>query len=175
MAEEEEGNDTPESLYYKFPDYDENQLQCLTPWPTGEEYLGQFFADLYYPASKDELVPSVLSKDPFMRTIAQVRSTYAFVTLLQQSGAFETKGRPLQTISNAIARFSSLYPLYCATVIQRAWRAKRKSPKKENRLKFAVAMIVRPTNSRFADERESRRSFIAEMLQIYPPQLPAMK
>ncbi|KAK8890169.1 hypothetical protein M9Y10_034937 [Tritrichomonas musculus] len=110
-----------------------------------------------------------------MRTIAQVRSTYAFVTLLQQSGAFETKGRPLQTISNAIARFSSLYPLYCATVIQRAWRAKRKSPKKENRLKFAVAMIVRPTNSRFADERESRRSFIAEMLQIYPPQLPAMK
>ena len=111
-----------------------------------------------------ELVPSVLSKDPFMSTIAQVRSKYAFVFLLQQCGAFSTRGKPLQTISNAMACFSSLYPLYCATIIQRAWRSKRKTATKEDRLKFGIAMITRPTNGQYLEERETKRHFISQML-----------
>ena len=172
MSGDEGGDDGhQQSLYYSFPDYDENCLQCLTPWPSGDEYMGSFFADLYYPASKDPLTPSVMSKDRFMLTMAQIRSTYAFVTLMQQSGAFETKGRPLQTVSNAISRFSQLYPLYCATIIQRFWRAFKKNAKKEDKLKFAIGMIVRPTNGKTQEEKKDRRCFIQEMLQIYPPSL----
>ncbi|OHS94472.1 hypothetical protein TRFO_11085 [Tritrichomonas foetus] len=172
MSGGEEIEDKPPSLFYQFPNFDESSLQCLTPWPSGDEYMGPFFSDLYYAASRDPATPSVMSKDRFMLTIAQIRSTYAFVTLLQQSGAFETKGRPLQTVSNAIARFSQLYPLYCATIIQRFWRARRKGAKKDDRLKFAIAMIVRPTNGHDREDKEVRRSFIWEMLQIYPPSLP---
>lgn len=169
MSEEEDRDEGQQSLYSNFPDIDETALQCLTPFPTGEEYMGQYFADLYYPASTDELVPSVLSKDPFMSTIAQVRSKYAFVFLLQQCGAFSTRGKPLQTISNAMACFSSLYPLYCATIIQRAWRSKRKTATKEDRLKFGIAMITRPTNGQYLEERETKRNFISQMLSFYPP------
>lgn len=169
--EEEYCDERQLSLYQDFPNIDESALGCLTPWPNGEEYCGQLFSDLYSAAIPDPLVPSGLSTDPFLRSVADVRSTLAHIALLRFNGAYDAgEGFAYQTFCRSLVKFSRIYPKFAATMIQRFWRAKRKNATRKDKVAFGTAMIVRPRNGKTPDERMIRAQLILELLTACPPQ-----
>ena len=171
MEGEEEICEVPPSLYQDFPNIDEGALGCLTPWPTGEEYCGSLYGDLYGQASKDPLVPSPISPDPFLREVSEIRTNLAHISLFRFNGVCEENPVASQIFTNSMFKFSSIYPNFAATMIQRFWKAKRKGATKSDKFKFALAMIVRPRNAASPEERKIRALTVSELLQACPPEL----
>lgn len=169
-GEEEAVCEVQPSLYQDFPNIDESALGCLTPWPTGEEYCGSFYGDLYGPVNPDPLVPSPTSQDPFLREVSEIRTNLAHISLLRFNGVCETDNPvATQTFENSMVKFSSIYPNFAATMIQRFWRAKRRGATKRDIIKFAHAMIVRPSNAASEEERSLRSKTVHELLEVCPP------
>lgn len=172
MEGEEEICEVPPSLYQDFPNINEGALGCLTPWPTGEEYCGSLYGDLYGQASKDPLVPSPISPDPFLREVSEIRTNLAHISLFRFNGVCEAENPVAsQMFTNSMFKFSSIYPNFAATMIQRFWKAKRKGATKSDKFKFALAMIVRPRNAASPEERKIRALTVSELLQACPPEL----
>ena len=166
-CEEEEQCEAPApSLYQDFPNIDESALACLTPWPTGEEYCGSLYGDLYGPASTDPLVPSPTSKDPFLRSVADIRILLAQISLLRFNGVAETNPVAYNAFNNLMLKFISLYPNFAASMIQRFWRAKRRNATRRDKVNFGLAMIVRPRNAASPEERYIRETTIREIIQL---------
>ncbi|KAH0793629.1 hypothetical protein GPJ56_002462 [Histomonas meleagridis] len=164
MEEEEEMGEVVPSLFGDFPDINENSLSCLTPLPVCDESTTYLFKDLFDKPSNDPLVPSLLSQDPFLKNVAQVRSIIAQIGLLQFGGGFNIESYS-KTLVKCIDKFFDCYPSFCAVMIQRFWRAK-KYGKKSDKIKFGMAMIVRPSNGRNEADRQIRKQLINDILSI---------
>jgi hypothetical protein len=117
------GRHDPISLLDALPTVDENLLQCLIPWPTGEESLGIFYDDLFDAASSNPLVPSPISSDPTLKLISDVRAALAHAAVLQFSGALTADPQiPVSPsaatiIEQSDTRFIQLYATYCAALV----------------------------------------------------------
>lgn len=166
-GEEEQCEAPPPSLYQDFPNIDESALRCLSPWPSGDEYCGSLYGDLYGPASDDPLVPSPMSSEPFMRNVSDLRTLLAQISLFRFNGVCEFGNQmAYASFYNLILKFNELYPNFAATMIQRFWRARRKGRTRKDVAKFAIAMIVRPRNAASCDERDIRSRTITELQEI---------
>jgi hypothetical protein len=167
MGEEEIG-EKPASLYLAFPDFDEENLGCLTPWNTGEGMCGSFYTDLFGGNADSPRSPSVLSNDPFSQTVAETRAALAHVALLRYSGAFQCQGLPLETVYQSMYKFVELYPSFCATLIQRAWKGTRPNATAEDREKYQGVLTVNPSRGDSQQEDSVRAGLIAEILAACP-------
>jgi hypothetical protein len=168
----------PISLLDALPTVDENLLQCLVPWPTGEESLGMFYDDLFDAASPNPLVPSPISSDPTLKLISDVRAALAHAAVLQFSGALAADPQNPQNpvspyagtvIEQSSTRFVQLYATYCAALVQTCWRASRRGASSDTRKKFRIAIGWHPKNAGNPEERRIRKGLIDELLTEYPP------
>jgi hypothetical protein len=167
MAEEDQ-TEPPASLYLSFPNFDEQTLGCFTPWSTGEEMCGSFYTDLFRDPGQSPRSPSVLSTDPFCQTVAEIRAALAHVALLRYSGAFQCQGLALETVYQSMYKFVELYPSFCATLIQRAWKGTRATSTPEDADKLQHALSVSPCRGDSAQESSVRAALIAEILVACP-------
>jgi hypothetical protein len=65
-------------------------------------------------------------------------------------------------------KFVELYPSFCATLIQRFWKATRPNATPEDKEKYQVALAVNPARGNSAQEGSIRASLIAEILNACP-------
>lgn len=165
MEEEQENEQYSKSLFADFPDIDETSLSCLNPLPPYDESTYFLYNDLFDSNSDDPLVPSITSQDQFMVNIAQIRSLVSYIGFLQYSGGFNIDSYS-EIVVKSINKFFEIHPIYSATMIQRFWRAKRKGAKKEDKIKFGIAMIVRPSNGRNQTDKQMRKQIIDDILNI---------
>lgn len=154
----------PRSLFQSFPDYDETYLQALIPLDDGKENSGMFYIDLFSKASSDKYMPSILNSDPFLKTVAELRSTLSYISFANMTGALQYEGAPQQYAIQAMLRFNEKYPYFCAVLIQRFWRAKRKGATIRDKSKFVHALIVRPSNGLTSFESQHRTQTINDVL-----------
>jgi hypothetical protein len=169
MTEEEEaGEERPTSLYLSFPDFGEEDLACLTPWATGEEVCGGLYSDLFGSSADSPHTASLLSGDPFSQTVAELRAALAHVALLRYSGAFQCKGLPLETVYQSMYKFVELYPSFCATLIQRCWKATRPTAGPDDKQKYQDARTLNPAHGDSPAESSIRAGLIAEVLGACP-------
>ena len=168
---EEEDFQRALSLFQDFPALDENSFTCLTPWPSGKEMCGGFDTDLFGAASPDPVMPSPSSGDPFLRDVADIRSTLAHIAILRFHGICDpSEPTAFRAFCNSMGKFSHVYPQYAATIIQRFWRANRQGATARDKVKFGLAMIVRPRNGSSDEERSIRKNLITELLEACPPE-----
>ena len=164
---EEELADKIPSLYTDFPNYDESSLGTFTSWPTGQDVVGQFYQDLFGPASKNPLMPSIINKDPALQIIARARACLGHFAILQFSGSFASQGIASQTTYGTIFNFSNFYGSYSAILIQRFWRAK-KSHSKHDLAKFLLVKFTNPAMGKVEEETEIRKKLIRDILAACP-------
>jgi hypothetical protein len=165
---EEEVLEKPASLYLTFPDFDEENLGCLTPWNTGEGMCGGFYTDLFGGSGATPRSPSVLSSDPFCQTVAEIRAALAHVALLRYSGAFQCQGMALETVYRSMYKFVELYPSFCATLIQRVWKGTRRGATAEDKERYQSVLAVNPCRGDSQQENSVRAGLIAEILAACP-------
>jgi hypothetical protein len=150
------------------PTVQEDLLQCLTAWPTGETALGGFYRDLFGPLSPDPAWPSPTATDPLLLLLSDLRSCLAHVAALRQSGAFAVAGPAFAIIDRSIGRFLDLYDRYNACLIQSWWRSLRPGATEAQKERLRKIRWGHPSRARSAEEEGQRRSLIAEI--IAPPE-----
>jgi hypothetical protein len=151
-----------------FPNVQEDLLQCLTPWPTGEEAIGGFYRDIFGPAPRNPARPSPTSADPLLLLLSDLRSTLGHIAALRHSGAFAVPaGHALSVIDRSMCKFVDLYESYSAYVVQNWWRAIRPGAPEDVKDRLRKIRWGHPARSRSADEESQRRSLIGEILE--PP------
>jgi hypothetical protein len=162
LATEEEQAVQPEvaSVRESFPGVEEHDLHGLVPWPSGEEQIFGFYADLYGPAPPP-------TADPFVNRLAELRLVLAHIAALKYSGADSPAAiscRP--ALDASVAKYIGLHREYAATVIQRWWKAGKPSATGEDRARLRRALRGGPGVASSSEEEEIRKELIRGLLTV---------
>jgi hypothetical protein len=149
-----------------FPNVQDDLLQCLTPWPTGEEAIGGFYRDIFGPTPGHPSRPSPTSTDPLLLLLFDLRSTLGHIAALRHSGAFAAPtAHALSVIDRSMCKFVDLYESYSAYLIQNWWRAIKPGATDDQKERLRRIRWGHPGRARSADEEGQRRSLITEILE----------